>query len=216
MLRHSSILCIAAAMFVTALPGCSQKLTRPRAAELISKNKDFNDAIKINVPVGNFFFDYRNIDNYYTDLDLPFAALQQSGILSRSESGQHLGWWESEYITVLTPLGKELSKSWGQSSYAFHALDPNEQCWTTRGVGEPCHQIKLVVYAVVLARRAPPEVTGITCAPGGQECGAEFTWKWNPLLDAKYFPGRVDNGEKTGNAAFRLYDDGWRLVEIKI
>jgi hypothetical protein len=98
-------------MFVTALPGCSQKLTRPRAAELISKNKDFNDAIKINVPVGNFFFDYRNIDNYYTDLDLPFAALQQSGILSRSESGQHLGWWESEYITVLTPLGKAATRS---------------------------------------------------------------------------------------------------------
>ena len=72
------------------------------------------------------------------------------------------------------------------------------------------------MYSVVLARRKLNEVTGITADPGGKESAAEFNWEWIPTDDGKLFADRIPAGVQKGQAAFQLYDDGWRLAQIAL
>ena len=217
MFRYSTKTSHVYVLLLTAgLAGCSKDLSRSRAADLIKQHQEFAVAMEVKVPVGNIWWDWRNVDD--SNPTYPLKTLKDRDIITIRESGQKEGYWNKEFLTELTAHGKDLSKSWIQTKEAM----PNAgtfmgpRCWTTFGHGEPCHESKGVVYSVVLARRKIDEVTGITVDPGGKESAAEFNWEWMPTDDGKLFPGRVPPGVQKGQAAFQLYDDGWRLAQIAL
>jgi hypothetical protein len=218
MFRHpaKSSLVYLLLLIAAGLAGCSKDLSRSKAADLIKQHQEFSAVMEVKVPVGNIWWDWRNVNDM--NPAYPLKTLQDRGILTIRETGQKEGYWNKEFLAELTPHGKDLSKSWVQTKEKM----PNAgtfmgpRCWTTFGHGEPCHESKGIVYSVVLARRKIDEVTGITADPGGKESGAEFNWEWMPTDDGKLFPDRVPAGVQKGQAAFQLYDDGWRLGQIAL
>jgi len=67
------------------------------------------------------------------------------------------------------------------------------------------------VWMVPIFRREFIEVTGITSSEPSTAV-AEFTSRWIPTDYGKEL-GATPSAPETGNASFRLYDDGWRLVQ---
>jgi hypothetical protein len=202
------------ALLATGLAGCSKDLSRDRAANLIQQNQDFNFVISVKVPVGNLWWDWRDVNDLVSQYRL--QTLMDRGIITMRESGQKSGYWSKEFVTELTPKGKELCKNWIATNEKMPDGAPwmNSNCWTTWGNGEPCHPARGVVYSVVLAHRSAIQVTGITSDPGGTQSEAVFNWEWPPTPNASNFPGTVPGGIENGQAAFQLYDDGWRLTQI--
>jgi len=215
--RAVNRLLICVTLLTVALAGCSRDLSRSRAAGLIEKHKEFASIMELKVPVGNLWWDWRNMNDW--NPTYPFQTLKDRGILTIRESGQKEGYWNKEFITELTAKGKALSRNWVATKENL----PNgatffmgSGCWTTFGHGEPCHAAKGVVYSVVLAQRRVNQVTGITADPAGKESEAEFDWEWAAAPDAKNFPGLVPTDMRKGRGDFQLYDDGWRLTHIQI
>lgn len=69
-------------------------------------------------------------------------------------------------------------------------------------------------WQIPVAEREFVEITGVT-EPLPTEATAEFTWKWIPNSMGKNF--NIDSGKiYHGRAWFKLYDDGWRLVEKRL
>ncbi len=71
------------------------------------------------------------------------------------------------------------------------------------------------------ARRQFVAVTGVAAAEAQESAMAEFQWKWElvgvakELAEAGWHESLPSAEEvHTGQAAFRLYDDGWRLERI--
>jgi hypothetical protein len=64
---------------------------------------------------------------------------------------------------------------------------------------------------VPIFRREFIEVTGITSSEPSTAV-AEFTSRWIPTDYGKEL-GAVTSAPEAGNANFRLYDDGWRLIQ---
>jgi hypothetical protein len=201
-------------LLTAGLAACSKDLSRSRATDLIKQHQDFSAAIEVKVPVGNIWWDWRNVD--YLDLTYGLKTLKERSILTIRESGQKEGWWNKEYITELTPQGKDLSKSWvpTKGKMPGGAGFMGQRCYTTPGQVEPCHESSGVVYSIMLARKKINEVTGITADPGGKASVADFNWEWAPTADATTFPNQVPTGAQKGHAAFQLYDDGWRITQI--
>ena len=85
----------------------------------------------------------------------------------------------------LTPKGAEESKGWKKIS---------DKAWM-----------------VPIFRREFIEVTGIMSSEPSTAV-AEFTSRWIPTDYGKEM-GAVTSAPETGNATFRLYDDGWRLIQ---
>jgi hypothetical protein len=72
------------------------------------------------------------------------------------------------------------------------------------------------MYAAPLAHREMEEVTGIAAAGERNRISeAQFTWRWISTDTGKLFPDRVGSGLQNGEATLQLYDDGWRIVEIR-
>lgn len=71
-------------------------------------------------------------------------------------------------------------------------------------------------YEVPLATRKLVEITGIGELQG--ETGAfvevQYTWKWSPVNEIATLM-KLDERTNTGSAAFRKFDDGWRLDSVK-
>lgn len=214
--------CIIALVLILVSPAtgsCSDKnLSRSRAADVIKQAQNFSDAMVIKVPVGNIWWDWRNVND--PNPNYPLKTLQDRDILTYRESGQKEGWWNKEYITELTPRGKDLSKSWVLTKEKMPNgstfMGTQSRCWTVQGRGETCHEPNGDVYSVVLARRKMIAVTGIRTDPGGKESSAEFTWEWVPTADGKIFVERIPTGVQKGRALFELYDDGWRITGIDL
>jgi hypothetical protein len=92
-------------------------------------------------------------------------------------------------------------------------------CWdvalTPLGVGVfrdliPAGSEQSQYFSVPVARRELVRVTGITKSSGSAE--VEFLWKWLPLNEvglALY----AEALQYKSNVTFRLYDDGWRVIE---
>lgn len=201
-----------------AIGSCAGKaLSRSQAAAVIKQVQNFSDPMGVKVPVGNIWWDWRNVDD--PNPDYPLKTLQDRGILTIRESGQKNGMWSKEYLTELTPHGKDLSKSWILTKEKM----PNgsngmvSRCYTVAGQGgEPCHEPSGAVYFFVLARRKMNEVTGIMTDPGGRQSLAEFTWEWVPTAEGKIFADRIPTGVQKGRTSFQLYDDGWRITGIEL
>jgi hypothetical protein len=213
--RPAKKISLTALLLAVTFAGCSSDLSRSKANALIEQQKDFRTTIELGIPIGNFWWDYRNlgIDPHY-----PLLALRDQGILTLRESGQKNSLWGREYITELTPRGKDLSKLWVSTKDAMPSgtYGMDDRCWTTWGHGEPCHKASGVVYSVILAQKHIEEVTGITTEAGGKEASAEFTWRWVATDAGKSFMDHVPSNETKGEAEFELYDDGWRIARIKL
>jgi hypothetical protein len=67
------------------------------------------------------------------------------------------------------------------------------------------------VWVVPIFRREFVDVTGITSSEPSTAV-AEFTSRWIPTDYGKEL-GATPPAPETGNANFRLYDDGWRLIQ---
>jgi len=198
----------------SSLLGCGSKdLSRSKAAHLIGKNDVFSSTSYETIPVGNVWWDVRSIN---ADL----KVLQASNVLAVRETGQKNGYFNKEYLLELTPHGKDLVKTWTPTNQKMpsRASYMGDRCWTTFGTGgEPCHEATGVVYTVVTARRKLDEVSGILPDQIGGVSTAEFDWEWVPTDAAKQFTDAMPSaGVKKGKAAFQLYDDGWRLMNIHL
>jgi hypothetical protein len=188
---------------------CSKDLSRSQAQDLITGNEDFSRPHTIEIPVGNLWWDSRSIGS----IESPdVRALEQSGVLTFRKSGRS-SWIYIEIFSELTPLGKDVSKSW---TLKQKDLNPGGvPCnGTTSFCAPPSHAD---LYSVAVTRRQFKRVTGIRLDSGGKEATADFEFGWSPTDDGKvlklnFTPDRVF----PGHAAFQLYDDGWRLSTIQL
>jgi len=95
-------------------------------------------------------------------------------------------------------------------------------CWdvalTPLGVGVfrdliPSNAVQSQYVSVPVARRELIGITGIS--KSGASAEVEFSWKWVPLNElgqALYTEGV----QYKSTVAFRLYDDGWRVIEGEV
>lgn len=65
-------------------------------------------------------------------------------------------------------------------------------------------------WQVPLAQRQLVEVTGLTSDAEKTSATAEFTWRWVPEMGHI----AVEPGIRAGAAGMRLYDDGWRVLNV--
>jgi hypothetical protein len=95
-------------------------------------------------------------------------------------------------------------------------------CWdvalTPLGVGVfrdliPANASQSQYFSVPVARRQLVGVTGIS--KSGASADVDFLWKWVPLNDVgqALYAGDV---QYKSTVTFRLYDDGWRVVEAAL
>jgi hypothetical protein len=75
-------------ILVLLLGGCSRDLSRGHAADLITKDEKFVEPMTVNVPIGQLWFDDRNIYDAY-----PLLDLQSAGLITVSETGRTHGVW---------------------------------------------------------------------------------------------------------------------------
>lgn len=74
----------------------------------------------------------------------------------------------------------------------------------------PPEQANGSLFAVPVAKRELVSITGV--AKQGGSADVEFSWKWVPLneIGAALYSGDL---HYKSVAAFRRYDDGWRMIE---
>ena len=115
MFRHPAKSSLVYLLLLTAagLAGCSKDLSRSKAADLIKQHQEFSAVMELKVPVGNIWWDWRNVNDM--NPAYPLKTLQDRGILTIRETGQKEGYWNKEFLAELTPHGKDLSKSWVQT-----------------------------------------------------------------------------------------------------
>lgn len=226
---------LATALLAALLPACaalnSKEMTRERARRLIAADKSFSQpyvirlegAEKYPVPAESADEgppDARAAEEFYGDYPLT-AALRHLGLVEvkatavkrpqASAYTRYVTAWEYKIESRLTDKGEE---------WAGGAKD-----------GLP------------LYRREVTEVTGVTAGQGGR-ASAEFKWRRVPTrvgeaLEAegptfKSLPAEIQQkiktsiskfgnalpvsykGVQSGQAEFRLYDDGWRLERVQL
>jgi hypothetical protein len=179
------------------LGACSKELGRGRAAELVQANEKFKATHDVEIAVGRLWYDWRNLYSAYD-----YKPLAERGVLTVKESGKSYAMWWKEYFVELTPNGSALAKGW---------IKTNEKPASFLGPQSP----GATVFRIPLAQRELVSVTGITSDPGGKEAGIEFDWKWMPMKQSEVLPERLPSAElQHGEAAARLYDDGWRIERI--
>ncbi len=188
-----------------AITGCdhftaSGELTRAKAAALLKEA----EATKSDVRRGLF---YTRPDAHGPGWEDPVGlrdALLKAGYLAavdpKSIYGRDTG-FQTAY--ALTDKGKAVAKDW------------QEYPWT-QGLLQDLGKTLDWKYSPPLAEAELLEVTDIT---GDRiDAIAEFRWHWMPNALGKEAiekePSlRMDFPAQEGRAAFRKYDDGWRLVE---
>src|SRR5437763_846145 len=121
------------ALMCIGLSACSKDLSRSTAASGITADKTFARTVEIKVPVGNIWWDYRNLN---ADRGYPLQMLQEKGIISLRESGQKEGYWNKEYITELGLNSKHLAMVPTKDAMPNADSIKSSRCWTTYGHGE--------------------------------------------------------------------------------
>jgi hypothetical protein len=169
----------------------SGSMSRAKAASLIQATNDFKLVGTQKIEAGE--------DTRQNDVDPPVVnrALQ--------DTLEKLGYLEKQGTqNNLTAKGTEAAKGWSKQEREVPSFPADT--WVVP----------------VATGRELIEVTGITGDQGPQQSSltAEFTWRWkltplakevvtaNPAALAEWAPVR------NGQAALRLYDDGWRVVQF--
>lgn len=192
---HSSPLTLLALVLAVTSGGCSNELSRSRAASLIQEQEDFKSTSDAKVVVGTFWYDWRNIHD-----EFPFQPLAANGLLTIRETGRSYAIWWKEYVVELTGAGQEAAKQWVKTS---------EEVQSFLGPASP----DATVYRIPLAEKKLLEVTGIATDPSEKQAEIEYTWQWHPTPQGKLLPDKVppdDTHEETAYA--QIYDDDWRIV----
>jgi hypothetical protein len=81
----------------------SRNLTRPRAAELIKIHPSFKGTTDSDIPVGTFWFDWRDIKEFVKSNIQP---LVDAGIVTFRETGRSNSVWFHECVVEITPEGE--------------------------------------------------------------------------------------------------------------
>jgi hypothetical protein len=192
---RSSLLALLTVVLAVTEGGCSNDLSRSRAASLIQEQEDFKSTSDVKVIVGTFWYDWRNIND-----EFPFQPLAASGLLTLRESGKTYAIWWKEYIVELTGTGQEAAKQW---------IKTPEKVQSFLGPSSP----DATVYRIPLAEKKLLEVTGIATDASEKQAEIEYTWKWNPTPQGKLLPDKVPPDDMHKEMAYtQLYDDGWRIV----
>ena len=50
-------------LLIAGLAGCSKDLSRSHAADLIKQRQEFSAVMEVKVPVGNIWWDWRNVND---------------------------------------------------------------------------------------------------------------------------------------------------------
>lgn len=206
--------------------GCSSKLTRNKAIDLIRHHDNFDEVLTFQVPVGTFC---DSTQNAYSNMEALWLMYGARGPLktiagawpglfvdidTRNVTSQVMnGPVPQECVPTVQALQRELGGGLGGlligSSYHFWR-------WTLKitpaGVkaGLPDRG-----GPVQIAQKVFMSMTGLADNADGTTTG-EFTWRWvstdlaNALNMDKGF-----NVDVPGKATFKLYDDGWRISAIE-
>ena len=182
------LMAVICAMCLVALSACnsgnSKMLSRSTAAQLISSSKEFSEPE---------YWD-RQLDptNVWGTADATYDVwkhFEAAGLVT-IKSG-----WPKAQITWTDNGAQWKNKETGHWKKCSPSQAANYECWVPN-VGKP----------VLL------EVTGATQAENSVDAVAEFTWRVDPseFNDVAQLGG---NKVENGRAAFKRYDDGWRLVQ---
>jgi hypothetical protein len=198
----------------------SKELSRSKAADLISNNDEFAAVADIKIPIGNMWWDWRNVDSLNQTYSIRFY--EKMGALSFQETGKKEGMWTKEYVVQLTDFGKQISRFWTPTKDKLPGVGGATDCWIIVYHRVECGEASGVVYSNVIARKKLDEVTGIT-APGDNASGSsanrsvvEFNWEWIISPGADTLAERLPKGVQKGRAELQLYDDGWRVTDIAL
>ena len=84
MFRHPAKSSLVYLLLLTAagLAGCSKDLSRSKAADLIKQHQEFSAVMEVKVPVGNIWWDWRNVNDM--NPAYPLKTLQGSRHLDNS------------------------------------------------------------------------------------------------------------------------------------
>jgi hypothetical protein len=218
-LKMSVTLAATASISAVWTTSCSdgKALSREIAGQLIERHEEFSAATIVPLATGEFCMGSYTREgeirkygakpmSYRFDPNLPFylsMSLEREGLTALSwaeERGcphdedwrnQRWGW---RCFLNLTKEGERVFKDW-----------PNEQFGTK------------VLYRVPIARRKLLEVTGIAVDSSAGSARTEFTWHLRrEPAGALLRLIELEVGEvQLGEALLSLYDDGWRVTELK-
>lgn len=178
----------------------TNNLSRSVAAEMIKNHSDFKSTREQDVPVGRFWYDWRDIKEYFKALQ----PLEERGLLTFGATGKKNGWW-NEYFVELTPDGEKEAKSWRKTSHK----SPQWNLLAYYGPASP----GCVMYAFPVEEKRLLAITGILFGIANKSAGVEYTWSWVVTDKGKSLLGRIQSDEiQRGKTSFQLYDDGWRVV----
>jgi hypothetical protein len=177
-------------------PVKTNDLSRGRAAEIIKAHPKFKSTVDLRILVGLVWEDGRG-DLFIGDLKLPV----DQGILTMKKTGQGKYGRYIEYLVELTPKGEIEAKTWEKTT--------EEEQFDSIGLVKST----VTVYRVVIAQKQLIEVTGIAISEGGKTARVEYKWRWEPTAYAKLSRKVPSNEIDESTAYFRLYDDGWRMVD---
>jgi hypothetical protein len=176
------------------LCSCSRNLSRKEAANLIIKYAEYPKPITYELRIGSKLpFEKKEAKYYNLFKDLGLINIDYLGKLDKYFGPYYLGKYEAVNIT-LTELGKKF------------VMEEDFNIFLGKSV------------KLKYAEKEFDEVTGIAMGEGFAE--VKYRWKItiiNPSGGKGYFRSEEyfykNSGE--GTAYFRLYDDGWRVIECR-
>jgi hypothetical protein len=175
-------------------------LSRGVAAELITNQKEFKATRYKDVPVGRFWYDWRDIEGYFEGLQ----PLVDRKVLTFGATGKKNAWW-NEYFVQLTPEGEKEAQTWNKTSHA----NPQWQFSFYYGPASP----DCIMYEFPVKEKKLLAVTGILLGTGDRSADVEYTWTWIVTEKGKSLLGEIQSDQvERGKASFQLYDDGWRVL----
>lgn len=198
-IRARGTLTLAALALSLLSAACSRELSRGQAGKLIAAHPKFKAPHYAQIVVGEVWGDFRDFPNF---IYYPHSEAIKLGLLRVEQTNSYDGFWSRKYIFELTDEGRKAQRRWQLSDKkpdGFYNSDNAK------------------AYRVPLAEKKLDQVVGITRAPMDEMARVvEFYWHWEPMADAKLFPSLTPAGKRHEGAAYlRLYDDGWRVEEIK-
>jgi hypothetical protein len=214
----SYLLLLAAGLWMTTACANGKDLSRSQAQRLIVKDQQFNSPLTTDIPIGNFWWDARDIGS----IDAKVKQFEDVGVLTYRKSGRSQ-WVYVERSVELTPLGKEAAKGWTikQKDFGTGGTPCRPELVGTGAFCRP--PSNAVLNSVVYAQRRFKEITGIRVVDlGGRLAIADFDYELvpNPMIEDIIKRAKGDKSvgptEWKGHADFELYDDGWRLSAIHL
>ncbi len=190
------------ALAAILIASCGPKqLDRTEAAALLQKSVGLQEPLNWTMQESRFC-----VFDFHTDAGDKGARLMQQA--------------EAFKVVGLAQVNLQKSKDW--NPFGKMSADPSQQCLMHGGrwvsieltpVGREASKkwTRLAgTYLVTVAVPAVVEVSGITQG-ADKAVLAEYVWEYRPTDDGKAL--KFLTRRQTAIATFKLYDDGWRLID---